>query len=122
MADHWGYHLILDIAGCEVSKATDPDHIRAFTRALVKEIDMIAYGEPQVVHFAEHCNDKAGWTLIQLIETSNIMAHFIDSSGDCYMDIFSCKPFDANSAVDLVKAWFTPANISSHYMTRKARS
>ena len=121
MADYWGYHLILDVAGCDKNRATDPEHIRAFAKALVTEIDMIPYGEPQVVHFADHCDEKAGWTLIQLIETSNIMAHFIDANGDVYMDIFICKPFEAEGAIDLIKKWFEPQHISSHYLTRKAR-
>ena len=35
MADYWGYHLILDVAGCDKNRATDPEHIRAFAKALV---------------------------------------------------------------------------------------
>lgn len=47
---------------------------------LVKDIDMVPYGGPQVVHFGS--GNKAGYTLVQLIETSNITAHFVEETND----------------------------------------
>ena len=43
--------------------------------ALVQAIGMRPYGEPVIEHFATHSHDAAGFTLVQLIETSNICAH-----------------------------------------------
>lgn len=121
MSDFWGYHLMLDVAGCEAAKSTDPVHIAAFSRELVQRIGMIAYGEPQVVHFADHCADKAGWTLVQLIETSNICAHFLDKNGDLYLDVFSCKEFNSETVRQTVREFFNPEYIRSNFTTRDAR-
>jgi S-adenosylmethionine/arginine decarboxylase-like enzyme len=112
---------MLDVAGCDVAKATDPSHIAAFSRELVKRIDMVAYGEPQVVHFADHCADKAGWTLVQLIETSNICGHFLDENGDLYLDVFSCKQFNSELVRQTVQEYFSPMSIRSNFTTRDAR-
>lgn len=114
----WGYHLIIDARECNKEKITSGDNIAEFSRVLVKRIDMVAYGEPQVVHFAEHDPEKAGYTLIQLIETSNIAAHFCDNSGDAYFDVFSCKPFDNDTVIDTVAEFFEPSELNTTFLTR----
>ena len=48
MAQHWGYHLIVDAASCNISKITNAEHVANFARELVKRIDMVAYGEPRL--------------------------------------------------------------------------
>lgn len=80
---------------------------------------MKAYGEPQIVHFG--IGNKAGYTLIQLIETSNIAAHFCEEDGAVYMDIFSCKDFSKETAESIMKAYFEPINIDSYIFERQAR-
>ena len=116
----WGYHLLLDIAACPIELVTDPENIANFSRELVKRIDMTAYGEPIVLHFAEHNPEVAGWSLVQLITTSNITAHFADISGDGYIDCFSCKPFDQNVAIAVVEEFFKPERIRPTYVVRQA--
>lgn len=117
MNDYWGYHLMLDCGRCSISAVTNPENITKFAKTLVERIDMVAYGEPQVVHFGKE--EKTGYTLIQLIETSNIAGHFIDQNGDAYLDVFSCKRFD----VDVVKAtvieFFGPETIKINYLERQ---
>lgn len=120
MSKFWGYHLCIDAAGCDIPSVTNAEHITRFSKELVKRIDMKAYGEPQVVHFAEHSIDKAGYTLVQLIETSNITAHFIDCNGDAYIDVFSCKPFDNQIVKDTVKEFFKPKSMRETYLIRQA--
>jgi len=115
----WGYHLVLDVRACKIDKATDANHISNFIKELVIKIDMVPYGEPQLVHFADH-TEKAGWTVIQLIETSSIVGHFLDDSGDLYLDVFSCKNFDESTVRDLIKVYFEPANIHATHLTRQA--
>lgn len=116
--EYWGYHLILDIKGCK--RVEDQQHIADFARELVKRIDMVAYGEPQVVHFAEYSEDLAGNTLIQLLHTSNIMAHFCDKNGDCYLDVFSCKNFEPEDVMAVVREFFEPENMKATILRRQA--
>lgn len=114
----WGYHMTVDGAACDKSLITDGDHIAAFASALVEAIDMKAYGSPMVVHFAAHAPDKGGFTLVQLIETSNICGHFVDSTGDMYLDVFSCKEFDPNIVIDVVNEWFKPKSVVVNTLIR----
>ena len=115
---YWGYHLILDCDGCDLAAITDKEHIADFAKTLVKAIDMVAYGEPQVVKFGS--GNKAGYTLVQLIETSNICGHFVDSERQLYLDVFSCKPFDRKTVVDLTKQFFGFTSHSEGYLERQA--
>jgi S-adenosylmethionine/arginine decarboxylase-like enzyme len=81
---------------------------------------MRAYGAPLLEHFAEHVPDAAGYSLVQLIETSAITGHFCDLSGDAYIDIFSCKDFQAELAVEVVRAAFLPQHINFMTLVRQA--
>jgi S-adenosylmethionine decarboxylase len=120
MSKYWGYHLMLDCARCDISAVTDPDNIKRFVDELVVTIDMIPYGDTNVVHFATHSEDKAGWSFFQMIETSNISGHMVDHNGDGYIDIFSCKPFDIGLVEDTVNKYFRPESIRVNYITRHA--
>lgn len=117
---YWGYHLILDCQGCNREKITDRAHLAAFIKTLVKEIDMVAHGDPVLEHFATHDPSKAGFSLVQLIETSSITGHFVDKNGDAYLDIFSCKPFEIEAVKRVVMQYFHPEKIKTFYLTRQA--
>lgn len=104
----WGQHLILDFAGCPRALLTDAAHLRAWVSELVQAIKMQAYGEPSIEHFATHSYESAGFTVIQLIETSNICAHFAENLGEVYIDIFSCKEFDNAVAENVCRTYFEP--------------
>ena len=117
----WGYHLVLDCKAGVISKITDKDNVRNFSKELVAAIDMVAYGEPIVEHFATHDPDKAGISLVQLIETSNICAHYVDKNGDFYVDIFSCKEYSIETAVEVVNKFFEPQRVKITYLERDAR-
>jgi len=116
----WGYHLTLDCKAGDMDAVTNSDTIKEFSNTLVERIDMVPYGDPIVEHFATHDPDKAGYTLVQLIETSNITCHFCDKDGNFYMDVFSCKTFDTRTVIDLVNTFFKPENIKTRYFTRDA--
>lgn len=120
MSQYWGYHLILDCKNCDKTKVTDKQQIIAFVKTLVDEIDMVAFGEPTVEHFAAHNPHAAGYSLVQLIETSSITGHFVDGNGDAYIDIFSCKEFNIDTAKKVVDDFFTPNQVKTTYLTRQA--
>jgi S-adenosylmethionine/arginine decarboxylase-like enzyme len=118
MAQYWGFHLILDCAGCDEYAIRDYNVIYNFTKQLVNDIDMVAYGEPMIVNFGS--GDKAGYTLVQLIETSNICAHFVNENNTMYLDVFSCKEFDDQIVIDLVLQYFYAKTVKQTFLKRQA--
>jgi S-adenosylmethionine/arginine decarboxylase-like enzyme len=61
---------------------------------------MVPFGEPQIVMFGS--GNKKGYTLVQLIETSNITAHFVEETDDLYLDVFSCKEFEEKDVIQMI--------------------
>ena len=114
----WGYHAIIDAAGCELARITDYDVVWNFAKDLVRRIDMVPFGDPQIVNFGS--GNKAGYTLVQLIETSNICAHFCNDTGDAYFDVFSCKPFDPKTVEDMIDWYFKPDAMFARFIYRDA--
>jgi hypothetical protein len=114
----WGFHLILDCGKCIPTAIRNPYLIKTFAKHLVKDIDMVAYGPPVVKHFGSE--NKAGYTLVQLIETSNIVAHFVEETDDMYLDVFSCKPFKSETVEEVVSKYFSPKYQNRVFLVRQA--
>jgi len=115
----WGRHLILNARKCNSLRISNQRTIELFAQDMVKKIDMTPFGRPQVLYFGE--GNKAGYTLIQLIETSNITGHFCDDTGDAYLDVFSCKYFDEHVAKAVVQTWFEPEWMDMKVVERDAK-
>ena len=107
----WGQHLVLDLSGCDKAKISDGENILAWGRELVKAIDMVAYGQPLLEHFATHKLETAGYSFVQMIETSNICGHFAENLGEVYIDIFSCRDFDDQRAKAVTEQFFAPTAV-----------
>ncbi len=118
---HWGCHLVIDFSGCPSNLLTDELHIRKWSSELVKSIGMKPHGKPIVEHFATDNPQAAGFTLVQLIETSNICAHFAENIGEAYIDIFSCKSIDEKQAVDVCQRYFEPVESEIRILLRGPR-
>jgi S-adenosylmethionine/arginine decarboxylase-like enzyme len=117
---YWGYHAMFDCAACDHDLVTSKENVYNFIKELVPAIDMVAFGEPMIEHFAAHAPDKAGISFCQMIETSNISGHLVDLNGDAYFDIFSCKPVDIGIAEDTINKYFKPSKIRVNFITRSA--
>jgi S-adenosylmethionine/arginine decarboxylase-like enzyme len=116
MIEAGGYHLILNAKKCVPYTIRSAPYIRDFSKRLVKEIDMIPYKNPQVVMFGT--GNKQGYTLVQLIETSNITAHFVEETNAMYLDVFSCKQFDKEVVEKIVQETFDPKIVDTRFLLR----
>jgi S-adenosylmethionine/arginine decarboxylase-like enzyme len=114
----WGYHLILDCGGCNKNINSESE-IKNFITDLITKIDMDPVGDPIIKYLLPGTNNS-GYSVIQLIQTSNITIHFVDTTGEAYFDVFSCKNFDKNVAIDTVKYWFDPKTIKETLIERNA--
>tara|TARA_R110002167_G_scaffold106873_2_gene273790 strand:- start:1315 stop:1644 length:330 start_codon:yes stop_codon:yes gene_type:complete len=101
-----------------MERVTSEENIRLFIDNIVSAIDMKSYGEPMIAHFATHNADASGYSFCQMIETSNISGHFSDKTGDCYIDIFSCKEYDTDLAIGAIEDFFRPEEVKMRYFER----
>lgn len=135
----WGYHLAINLKKCAqhgaIFKGKSQMKIahpimQTFVDDQVKEIDMTKYGPMILEHFGTNVENSqkdltkddskniSGYTMYQMIETSNISGHFVDNTQDIYLDVFSCKEFDEKSTVDWLNNYFKPEEHNYEYLVR----
>ena len=115
----FGMELILDLYGCDPDIIRDGEKIRLFAGRLCRRIRMKAYGKPIVEHFGHKNPITSGYSLVQLIETSCIGAHFSEETNCAYLNIFSCKSFDAADAVAYCAKYFKASRARRRLVRRK---
>jgi len=116
-ATPWGILTSLDLYGCSPETIRNAEEIRRFVVELCERIDMKRFGECQVVHFGQD-ERVAGYSMIQLIETSLISGHFANQSNAAYIDIFSCKPYDPDDVAQFSREFFGAEFIEVHVARR----
>ena len=108
---------MLDCSGCR--GIAEKENIYNFVKEIVKRIDMVAHGEP-IIEYLLPGDPKQGYSMLQLITTSNLSAHFMELDGTAYFDVFSCKPFDIEEAKLVVQEYFNPEKMRVNFITRHA--
>jgi len=115
----FGWELILDLYDCDPDAISSEEAIRRYASELCNVIGMKPYGEPLTPYFGEQLAHTKGYSLLQFIETSSITGHFSEETGAAYINVFSCKPYDFESAEQFTKAFFNAKRIHSRYIVRE---
>jgi S-adenosylmethionine/arginine decarboxylase-like enzyme len=110
----WGLSASIDLHDCDPDSIRSRKTIQAYVIALCDLIGMKRYGDCQIVHFGE--GRVAGYSMIQLIETSLISGHFANDTNRAYLDVFSCKGYDPAEVEEFSRKFFK-ARRSSFSMT-----
>jgi len=119
----YGYELILDLHGCDISTFNRASLRRYFAK-LCKAIDMKRcevyfwddYGVP--AKEKENLPHTKGTSAVQFILTSNITIHTLVLLKAAYINIFSCKQFDRKVAEQITKEWFGVQKCRTHFIER----
>jgi S-adenosylmethionine decarboxylase len=114
----WGLYTSVDIHNCDPAIIRDADMIRQYVVQLCDLIEMKRFGETQVVHFGED-ERVAGYSMIQLIETSLISGHFANLSNTSYIDVFSCKYYEPEVVAHFSLSFFKGTDYALNIALRK---
>ena len=119
----YGKELILDIYNCDSSLFTRRS-IRRFMKQLCEILDM----QREDLHFwddlyslkkeRETDPNLVGTSAIQFIKTSNITIHTLDILKRVYLNIFSCKEYDAKKAKKFCCKYFNGKIINERTIKR----
>lgn len=101
----WGLVTALDLHDCDPDIIRDRDAIYQYTIQLCEKIKVKRFGEPIIVHFGED-ERVAGYSLVQLIETSLVSGHFANLTNRVYLDIFSCAYYNPTEVIEFSKNFF----------------
>ena len=79
---------------------------------------MKKYGKPICERFGFGKDFTAGFSLVQLIESSLVSGHFSELWNQAFIDIFSCKLFDEKMATNFTKKFFKAKKIKNRVLIR----
>ena len=120
----YGHELILDLHSCNADRFTRQD-IERFCEKLCDLIDMerceLHFWDDMGVPEAEqqtHPKTK-GTSAVQFILTSTIVIHTLDLMKAAYVNIFSCKEFDADEAAKFTANWFGSKDWNANVVIRR---
>ena len=119
----YGYELIMDLHGCDVSKFNRmslEDYFEKVCKAIdMKRCELYFWDDvglpPEKRQTLPHTK---GTSAVQFILTSTIVVHTLDMLGAVYVNIFTCKPFEREVAEELTKEWFGANGCRTHFIER----
>jgi len=108
----YGKELILDLHECDASLMTQ-EYLEVYFRELCSLIDMeqvkcMYWVEDEGMNKEEYEAHPhlQGVSAVQFIKTSNITVHTLTALRHVYLNIFSCKDFDAKLAEEFSTTFF----------------
>ncbi len=114
----WGLHTTVDLKNCDPDLIRSADAIRDYVIQLCDLIEMNRFGDPIIVDFGRN-PEVAGYSMVQLIETSNISGHFANIDNSAYIDIFSCKLYNPYLVAEFTKTFFKGGNYIINILLRQ---
>ncbi len=114
----WGILTSIDLHECNGETIRSAEKIRQYTEELCDLIKVTRFGEPTIVHFGEK-EEIAGYSLVQLIETSLVSGHFANATNAAYIDVFSCAYYEPQVVVDFSKQFFEAKDTTARTILRK---
>ena len=114
----FGPHITIDLSGCNVDKLKDLEQHFEILNTLPDVIGMTKITQPHVFPYAGIVPEDKGITGIVIIAESHISIHSFQEKGYCFVDIFSCKPFDTGKAIDFIVNALEPTSYKTNIVER----
>jgi S-adenosylmethionine/arginine decarboxylase-like enzyme len=124
MKPAYGKELILDLHECNPDLFTRKS-IRSYLKKVCLLIDMerckLCWWDDLHTPDEEKETEPhmVGTSVVQFIKTSNITIHTLDLLGAVYVNIFSCKDFDHNTAAKFTADWFNGVIMNETVVERR---
>ena len=104
------FHTIFDLENCN-SSIGNPKIIQDFIKELVKAINMKIIGGPIM---AEGGAEAPGLSVLAIIDYSHVSIHSFTNNGEILIDVFSCREYDRDKALEICKKYFFISETKLH--------
>ena len=111
-------HLVIDGYGGDIDKMWDEDLVRDFLYQYPESLDMTRITEPTVLRYEAPKSEDSGVSGFVIIAESHISIHTFPRKDYINIDIFSCRPFDHERALEDVKDLFGLAEVKTWLLER----
>ena len=125
MAQHtYGHELVLDLHGCNVEMFNRDSIDRFFTELCdlidMKKCEVYFWDDLDVPEEERQTAPHAkGTSAVCFILTSSIVIHTLDLLESVYVNIFSCKSFDPETAADYASKFFQADSYNKTFIERE---
>jgi len=114
----FGQHLILDASQCNKEKLTSQTLVYDVLNQLPSRMDMTKMTLPHVVKWMDPGATVEGISGFVMIAESHISIHTFPEKNYVFMDLFSCRAFDTDMAVDLLTKVFDAKKVAKRVIRR----
>ena len=111
-------HLTIDGFGGERELLSSETLVRSLLDRYPAEIGMTKISEPHVIRYLGEKAEDWGVSGFVLTAESHIAIHTFPERGYVWVDVFSCKEFETDVAVDSIVDAFGLTHITSHVLPR----
>ncbi len=102
----FGPHLTLDLNECDSDKLVDVEFLTNLLREVPGKFGMKAISEPVIKGWLDEFAKTPGYTGFVILAESHFSLHTFPDSNYVFLDIFSCRGFDVETAADyLIKVF-----------------
>lgn len=112
----YGLHLILDGYGADSKRLTDVGLLYKTLNRLPEQIGMTKVGFPHIIQFSK--KPIAGISGFIFIVESHISVHTYSEQKFISVDVYSCKQFEPNTAIQYLKKVYGIKKIETQVLMR----
>jgi S-adenosylmethionine decarboxylase len=114
----FGPHLILEAYGCPKDRLADMNLISQTLDEYPAQLDMTKIMPPYVFTYKGTVPDDWGVSGVVLIAESHISIHTFPDKQFVTLDIFSCREFDVDAAIEYFSSVFQPTSFEKQLLMR----
>ena len=122
-------HLLIDGYGSSLHRLQDRDFLQKFLEDYPDSLGMTKISKPTILEYAAPKPEDSGLSGFVVIAESHISVHTFPARNYIWLDIFSCKEFDPNVALNEIRDIFSLTSVNSwalergldHYSPEEAR-
>lgn len=115
----FGPHLMVDGYGSDKQILDSKEKLLDFLHTVPDKIGMTKIMEPYVIYYSSDKKlEDRGYSGFVIIAESHISIHTFPEKEYFSLDIFSCKQFDINLALEVVESFFLPKKMEFNITNR----
>ena len=118
MEESFGPHITIDLKGCPREVLSNYDLHFEYLKKLPELIQMTPITQPYVFPYSGLVPSDKGITGIVIIAESHLSIHSFEEKGYSFIDIFSCKDFDTEKAIQVTLEMFKPETYELNMVKR----
>lgn len=116
--ESFGPHLTLDLKGCPKEVLKNYNLHFDLLKNLPEMIGMTPITQPYVFPYSGLVPEDKGITGVVIIAESHLSIHSFEDKGYSFIDMFSCKAFDVEKAVEYILDTFKPESYERNLVQR----